>query len=64
MALAGIAAGAHGLIVEMHPTPDSALCDAQQSITPEALGRIVSGAHGIAQLLRPAWQSVERLAAD
>ena len=64
MALAGIAAGAHGLIVEMRPTPDNALCDAQQSITPEALTRIVAGARGIAQLLRPAWHAQDRLAAD
>jgi 3-deoxy-7-phosphoheptulonate synthase len=64
MALAGIAAGAHGLIVEAHPTPDDALCDAQQSITPETLQRIVAGAYGIAQLLRPDWQTADQLAAD
>jgi 3-deoxy-7-phosphoheptulonate synthase len=64
MALAGIAAGAQGLIVEMHPTPDSALCDAQQSIAPETLRRIVDGAQGIARLLRPSGQPTEQLAAD
>ena len=32
MALAGVAAGADGLIVEMHPEPDKALTDTQQTI--------------------------------
>jgi 3-deoxy-7-phosphoheptulonate synthase len=54
MAVSGVAAGAHGLIVEVHPTPDAALCDAQQSIDPLALERIVANAHGIARLLNPA----------
>jgi 3-deoxy-7-phosphoheptulonate synthase len=63
MALAGIAAGAHGLIVEAHPTPDAALCDAQQSITPAQLARIVEQTHALARLLRPA-PALEPLAAD
>ncbi len=54
MALAGIAAGAHGLILEAHPDPDGALCDAQQSIHPDVLARIVNATHGIARLLQPA----------
>lgn len=33
MALAAIAAGADGIIVEVHPDPDSALCDGQQALT-------------------------------
>jgi 3-deoxy-7-phosphoheptulonate synthase len=32
MSLAALAAGAHGLIVEVHPRPDRALSDGQQSI--------------------------------
>lgn len=40
MALAGLAAGADGLIVEVHPHPDSAKCDASQTITPAELARI------------------------
>ncbi len=35
MARAGIAAGADGLIVEVHPKPDEALSDGLQSLTPE-----------------------------
>jgi 3-deoxy-7-phosphoheptulonate synthase len=34
-ARAGVAAGADGLIVEVHPCPDEALCDGAQSLTPE-----------------------------
>jgi 3-deoxy-7-phosphoheptulonate synthase len=53
MALAGIASGAHGLILEVHPDPDAALCDAQQSIHPDVLERIVELTHAFARLLRP-----------
>jgi len=41
MALAGLAAGADGLIIETHPTPDSAACDAAQTITPTDLAAII-----------------------
>jgi 3-deoxy-7-phosphoheptulonate synthase len=34
MALAGLAAGADGLIIEVHPHPDHALSDGAQSLTP------------------------------
>ncbi|MDR1246064.1 MAG: 3-deoxy-7-phosphoheptulonate synthase [Clostridiales Family XIII bacterium] len=34
MALAAVAAGADGLMIEVHNRPDKALCDGQQSITP------------------------------
>jgi len=36
LALAAVAAGADGLIVEVHPDPRSALSDGRQSLTPEA----------------------------
>jgi len=36
LSLAGIAAGADGLIVEVHPNPKVALSDAAQQLTPEA----------------------------
>ena len=32
---AAVAAGAHGLIIEVHPDPKTALCDGSQSLTPE-----------------------------
>jgi 3-deoxy-7-phosphoheptulonate synthase len=40
MALAGIAAGADGLIIEVHPDPDSAMCDSAQTINPRELASI------------------------
>ncbi len=40
MALAGLAAGADGLIVEVHPDPERARCDASQTITPAELASI------------------------
>ena len=35
LALAAVAVGADGLIIEVHNMPQCALCDGQQSITPE-----------------------------
>lgn len=66
MALAGMAAGAQGLIVEVHPSPDEALCDAQQSIAPDVLDRIVARSLAIADLLAPARRAaaLTPLAAD
>ena len=51
MSRASIAAGADGLILEVHPDPNSALCDGRQSITPEQLQRIVRETSLIAQVL-------------
>ena len=42
MALAGVAAGADGVMVEVHPRPDEALSDGEQSITLEQF----ADAHG------------------
>ncbi|HQY29642.1 MAG TPA: 3-deoxy-7-phosphoheptulonate synthase [Thermomicrobiales bacterium] len=53
MALAGIAAGADGLIIEIHPDPDTALCDAAQTITPAQLAVITAQANAIAQIRQP-----------
>ena len=41
MALAGLAAGADGLIIEAHPDPDEALCDGPQTITVTELATII-----------------------
>ena len=55
MALAGLAAGADGLILEVHPTPDAAKCDAAQTITPSDLAGIARSARALhAALLAPA----------
>ena len=41
LAKAGLAAGADGLIVEVHPDPDRALSDAKQQLTPEQFKRLM-----------------------
>lgn len=51
MSRAGIAAGADGLILEVHPDPDAALCDGKQSITPEQLRAVVQETRLIAELM-------------
>ena len=51
MALAGIAAGADGLMIESEPNPDSAKCDAGQTIEPAELARIARKAMAISALL-------------
>ncbi|MFA5366945.1 MAG: 3-deoxy-7-phosphoheptulonate synthase [Dehalococcoidia bacterium] len=42
MALAAVAAGADGLMVEVHPTPDTALKDGAQSLTFENFNRLMT----------------------
>jgi 3-deoxy-7-phosphoheptulonate synthase len=44
MSLAGLAAGADGLLIEVHTAPDEALCDGEQSITPAELREITARA--------------------
>jgi 3-deoxy-7-phosphoheptulonate synthase len=45
---AAIAAGADGLLIEMHPTPCEAWCDADQALTPEELKALVGTLGAIA----------------
>ena len=42
MSLAAVAAGADGMLVEVHYKPDEALCDADQALTPDKFSRIMS----------------------
>ena len=48
-ARAAIAAGADGLIVEVHPHPESALSDGMQSLKPETFMRLVQEARRVAE---------------
>ena len=43
LAFAAVAAGADGLIVEVHPDPERALSDGDQSLTIAAFGRLMRG---------------------
>lgn len=42
LAMAAIAAGADGLMVEVHNNPSKALCDGPQSLTPEQFGALMN----------------------
>ncbi|MFO1381629.1 MAG: 3-deoxy-7-phosphoheptulonate synthase [Chitinivorax sp.] len=48
---AAIAAGADGLLVEMHPNPCAAWCDADQALTPQELNELMAVLGQIAQAL-------------
>ncbi|MDF1499659.1 MAG: 3-deoxy-7-phosphoheptulonate synthase [Anaerolineales bacterium] len=48
VARAGIAAGADGLIVEVHPKPEEALSDGAQSLKPEQFARLVQQVKALA----------------
>jgi 3-deoxy-7-phosphoheptulonate synthase len=47
MALAAAAAGADGIMVEVHPTPETALCDGPQALTPQMFGQLMNTLPGI-----------------
>ena len=51
MARAAIAAGADGLIIEVHPHPEKALSDGDQSLRPEAFKELMGNLGGIAQVM-------------
>ena len=51
MSLAAAAAGADGLIIEVHNDPARALCDGAQSLTPEAFAELVGSLNGILRAL-------------
>jgi 3-deoxy-7-phosphoheptulonate synthase len=51
VARAGIAAGADGLIVEVHPNPSEALSDGAQSLKPDKFGQMVRECRAVAGVL-------------
>jgi len=53
LALAGLAAGADGLIVEVHPDPDAAVSDGRQSLTIDGFGQMM-------QLIAPVAKALGR----
>ncbi len=52
MALAAVAAGASGLIVEVHPNPDKALSDGFQSLYPQQFQELAADCRAISELLK------------
>ena len=51
MCLAAIAAGADGVIVEVHNNPDQALCDGPQALTLESFDSMMSQVEAIARIV-------------
>jgi 3-deoxy-7-phosphoheptulonate synthase len=51
MAMAGVAAGADGLIIEVHPRPEEALSDGPQSLRPEKFAAMMARVRKIAQAM-------------
>jgi 3-deoxy-7-phosphoheptulonate synthase len=47
MAMAATAAGADGLMIEVHNNPSAALCDGAQSLTPEAFADVMNAVNAI-----------------
>jgi 3-deoxy-7-phosphoheptulonate synthase len=52
MALAAVAAGADGLLIEVHPAPDEALSDGPQSLTFEQFGVLMDDIRRLARALQ------------
>jgi 3-deoxy-7-phosphoheptulonate synthase len=48
MARAAVAAGADGILVEVHPSPDKALSDGAQSLYPDQFATLVAELRAIA----------------
>ena len=49
VSMAGIAAGADGLMIEVHTCPEEALSDGAQSLTPEMFQELVRDVRKVAQ---------------
>lgn len=51
MALAGVAAGADGLLIEVHPDPGAALSDGYQSLTPQQFRDLMEKVRALAPIV-------------
>jgi 3-deoxy-7-phosphoheptulonate synthase len=58
MAKAGVAVGADGLIIEVHPCPEEALCDGAQAMLPEQYFELTEQVNAMRELMYPAKESV------
>jgi 3-deoxy-7-phosphoheptulonate synthase len=57
MSLAAAAAGADGIIVEVHPNPDEALCDGPQALLADDFADYVAAVEGVAALAGKAFST-------
>jgi 3-deoxy-7-phosphoheptulonate synthase len=55
MALAAVAAGADGLMIEVHNQPERALCDGQQSVTPALFHRLMNKVSKLQEVMHHDW---------
>jgi 3-deoxy-7-phosphoheptulonate synthase len=53
LSLAAVAAGADGLIVEVHPNPAEAVCDGPQALTTAEFAEYASEVYALARAIRP-----------
>lgn len=51
LALAGIASGAHGAIIEVHSCPDRALCDGPQAVLPKNFNKLMEQIRQTAEIV-------------
>jgi len=51
LALAAVAAGAHGLMIEVHPNPDQAKCDGAESLTFENFRKLMDQVREVARAI-------------
>src|SRR5207244_2166465 len=49
LAAAAVAAGADALLIEVHPNPCEAWCDADQALTPDAFKKLMGTLRGVAE---------------
>ena len=64
MALASVAAGANGLIVEVHPNPDVALSDGPQSLFPEQFEKLMCDIKELAPVMSKEVSALPREKSD
>jgi 3-deoxy-7-phosphoheptulonate synthase len=60
MSLAAVAAGADGLMVEVHPTPPDALSDGEQQLTPAAFAHLTEAVSALVAFMRGDHRTVPR----
>ena len=51
LSLAGVAAGADGLMIDVHPAPETALVDGSQAILPDEFASLMEQIRGVAEAL-------------
>jgi 3-deoxy-7-phosphoheptulonate synthase len=62
LAIGGVAVGADGIMVEVHPNPDEALSDAEQQLDFEAFGRMMEAVTAVHEHVRDLHGDLHRVA--